>query len=860
MFFTVNNISQKGIFAKRFAFNAAFVVLLIFFGTSFTFASAFRSTSIALPSPVSASASVLTSTSLSAPASAFSQSSASSSLSVTSADTTHATPHRPTVGLVLSGGGARGFSHLGVLKALEENNIPIDYISGTSMGAIVGALYAIGYSVDDMYKMFKSEKFNNWSLGVPENLFAKYYYSGDYEPTLFSVKAHRDKKHPKDTVKTWLIDFGNALITSYPMDLAVMELFTQANKAAGYNFDSLMVPFFCISSDINSRSQLLMRNGDLGTAVRSSMSFPLAFSPVPLDSMILYDGGLYNNFPWKEMIEIHHPDVIIGSKCVKGTEKINENDVMGLVNGISSAITDYNIPEDVGILIDAPCYDFSLFEWKNIDTISAIGYSSTMAQIEKIKERIGDRRMSEEEFRQRREGFKAKFKKLRFSPEMKIDGDLADDTKGFIKKMIAGNKEQNYGMEQLMNMFYRANEIGVVRRLYPSYITDDSGLHPHIAEDSLLFLKFNARKGSPLTIGIGGNISSSSLNQGYVTLGYLHPGLNPWRINLNGNIGKLYRGASLKYRQDVGIQPLAYIYLNAVGHIFDYFNGNQSLVRENKLPKNVNFREFYLRGGIASPFVTTYNAVAEFSLTAGRIQQRSYAKELIDNHQTADRGLVFVASPSFAVKVQTLNYIMYPTQGSYGYTSVRYAYMNENFNPGSTNPDVPRFSNVDHHVWRFRLKLEQYFSLSKRFSLGGNIDISLSKNEDMTNYYSKLMVTPVYEPVRHASTLLMENYRANTFFDAGISPILKVTPSLYIHTTFCWFQPYKSINRAENGWEYYYSDKFHRGGSIANAALVWQSPIGTLSLSTTYYSKGKQSWYTQLNFGILIFNKKSMED
>lgn len=790
------------------------------------------------------------------PASLSASSYPSSAIFLSDSDST---AHRPTVGLVLSGGAAKGFSHLGVIKALEENNIPIDYIAGTSMGAIIGALYAIGYSVDDMYAIFRSEKFINMSKGIPDNLFAKYYFAGDYNPTIFSVKLGKDQKSATDTTKTWQFALGNALITTYPMDIGVTELFTDANKAARFNFDSLMIPFFCISSDVNNRSQLIMKDGDLGTAVRSSMSFPLAFSPVPLDTLVLYDGGLYNNLPWKEMIDLHHPDLIIGSKCVQSTEKIKENDVMGLVVGITSAITDYDIPEEIGILIDAPCYDFPLFEWSNIDKISAIGYKTTMEQMDKIKERIA-RRMDSKEYDLRREAFKAKCSPSRYSQYIQIDGNLTEPTKQFIGKTIRKKKPQNFGIEQLKNMYYRVNEIGATRRLYPSYITKDAPGHENIAEDSLVFLKFQATKAVPFTISIGGNISSSSLNQGYVAVDYVHSGLYPWKLGFDANLGKFHRGASVHFRQDIGIEPLAYIYGNFVGSIFDYFNGNQSLIQENKLPKNVSFREFYFKGGLATPFVTTYNTFADFSFTAGRMQQRSYAKDLIDSHQSPDRGLVFVASPSFAVKVRTLNYSMYPTEGSYGYTEVRYSYMNESFKPGSTNKEAPRFKNVEHHVWGFRFKGEQYFSLSKYFSLGGNLDISWSKNSGMTNYYTKLMVTPVYEPVRHATTLLMENYRASTYVAAGISPIFKITPSIYLHTTFSWFQPYRDINRAENGWQYSYSDKFPRGASILNGAVVWQSPLGPLSLSTTYYSKGHHRWYTQLNFGFLIFNKKTLEN
>ena len=767
---------------------------------------------------------------------------------------------RPTVGLVLSGGGAKGFSHLGVIKALEENNIPIDYICGTSMGAIVGALYAIGYSVEEMEHFFKSDKFSKWSQGNPENLFAKHYYRDDYSPELFSIKTARQPRNALDSSKHWKFAFGNSLITSYPMDIAVLEVFTGANKAAKFNFDSLMIPFFCISSDINHRKELVMKNGDLGTAVRASMSFPMAFSPVPLDSLLLYDGGLYNNFPWKQMINLHHPDIVIGSKCVMGTETIEENNITAIIYGITSAITDYHIPESVGIMIDAPVYKFPVFDFGNIDTIAAIGYHSAKQMMPQIKERVAGRKFSFEQFKERRDAFKAKISHVRFSQHIEIDGDLDEDSYRFIKRTIRDNSRSNFDMKQLQSTFYQANEIGITRRLYPTYLTSDNSARKNLAADSLIFLKFKAYRNAPISISLGGNFSSSSLNQLYSAISYHHTGLNPWRANFSANLGKFYRGGALKARQDIGVRPLAYTYINLVGHIFDYFNGNQSLIRINKLPKNVQFKEFYLKAGIASPIVRTNNVIVDFSATVGNMYMHSYTEEFISSEQTPDKGSLFNASPTLSLKVNTLNYSMFPTQGSYSFASLRYNYLREKFTPGSTNTSAPSFNNIDHHVLRFKIKSEHFFNVSKYFSVGYNFDLVISGKTKMSNYYSELLANSAFEPVRHSTTLLMENYRANKYLGFGFSPIIKFRPSLYIHSTFSWYQAYKDIYRADNGWQYTYSQKFPKGAFIGEVAFVWQSPIGPLSLSTTYYSKGRHKWYPQINFGFLIFNKKSLEE
>ena len=156
-------------------------------------------------------------------------------------------PKRQGVGLVLSGGGARGLSHIGVIKALEENNIPIDYIGGTSIGAIIGGLYAIGYTPDQMIELIKSKEFEAWSKGQAEIPYASYFYQNIPDATMANITLGAIRDMTGDTIKRFQVALPTHLISSYPMDLGVLELFSSPSKACGFDFDSLMVPFFCIS-------------------------------------------------------------------------------------------------------------------------------------------------------------------------------------------------------------------------------------------------------------------------------------------------------------------------------------------------------------------------------------------------------------------------------------------------------------------------------------------------------------------------------------------------------------------------------------------------------------------------------------
>ncbi|TFH20479.1 MAG: hypothetical protein E4H10_16600, partial [Bacteroidia bacterium] len=213
-----------------------------------------------------------------------------------------------SVGLVLSGGGSKGLAHIGVIKALEENRIPIDYIGGTSMGAIVGGCYAIGMSTDEIITIFKSDDFTYWMNGIIEEKY-KYYFKEEYPiPDLFNVGIDL-----KDTIPKTRIPLS--VIPNQLMDFAFMEIFSRASAAAGYDFDSLFVPFLCNAVDVSNNKEVIFRKGDLSQAVRASMTIPLYFRPIVLDGNIMYDGGIYDNFPIEHVISQFNPDVLIGSKA-----------------------------------------------------------------------------------------------------------------------------------------------------------------------------------------------------------------------------------------------------------------------------------------------------------------------------------------------------------------------------------------------------------------------------------------------------------------------------------------------------------------------------------------------------------------
>ena len=204
----------------------------------------------------------------------------------------------PKVGLVLSGGGAKGFAHIGVLKVIDSLGIKVDYIAGTSMGAIIGSLYASGYSGKQLEAMFQTQDFDaliNDEFPRKSKPFYERENSEKYAVTL-----------PFDKFK---ISLPSALSRGQNVYNLLYQLMLPVNNIT--DFSQLPIPFFCVATDIETGESLIMNNGNLAEAVTASGALPSLFQPVVIDERILIDGGVTNNFPVEEL-RAKGMDIIIG--------------------------------------------------------------------------------------------------------------------------------------------------------------------------------------------------------------------------------------------------------------------------------------------------------------------------------------------------------------------------------------------------------------------------------------------------------------------------------------------------------------------------------------------------------------------
>lgn len=207
-------------------------------------------------------------------------------------------PNDVKVGLVLSGGGAKGFAHIGVLKAIEKAGVRIDYIGGTSMGAIIGALYASGYTANELDSIFRNVNFNKLIQDEIPRGAKTFYEKEDEERYALTL--------PFDNFK---VKFPSAISRGQNVYNLLARLLQHVSNIEDFN--NLPIPFFCVATDIETGEPVILNKGYLPEAITASGAFPSLFEPVEINGQLLLDGGIVNNYPIFELKK-KDIDVVIG--------------------------------------------------------------------------------------------------------------------------------------------------------------------------------------------------------------------------------------------------------------------------------------------------------------------------------------------------------------------------------------------------------------------------------------------------------------------------------------------------------------------------------------------------------------------
>lgn len=728
------------------------------------------------------------------------------------------------VGVVLSGGGATAMAHIGFLKALEENNVPIDYICGTSMGAVIASFYAAGYSTRQMDSLCRTPEFTMLSEGAELPVDLQFYYLKS-EPTASMVSL---KYSGGDNISNTL---PTNLINPALMDWVHMKLLSAASEAARQNFDSLFVPFRCVAADVKDKREVIFKSGSLNEAIRASCTYPFYIPPRRVDGKLLYDGGIYNNFPIDVMYRDFHPDVILGCNVSGIPADPKENNLMSQLEAMIVSQKEAIIPCEEVFIVQPNSSNTATFEFMNSMAAIDSGYVSTLRSLPEIK-KIIEREISAEDLKNKRNQFRSKCSPI-VVDEVRLEGLPKGQTQ-YVRELL-GRKESALPLNELQRTYFRVLADGSIKSMYPKmYYKPSVGKY---------VLDLHVQREKDLIVSFGGNFSSRSINTGYVGLRYNLFGRVNTVLEANSYFGRYYGSVQAKARSKIMLfnLPIAFE-VSFTQNRWDYYKSLTTFFEDVK-PSYVLLNE---RFGEAS-WILPAGRKAKFKIDAIYTHQYDnyYQTKNFLSIDTADLTEFNAKMVRFNYVRSTLNRIQYASSGSQikvvgkGVSGTEYTI------PGSTSSNRDTLSNS--HAWlQMRVYYENYVVSQPRFSFGIKAEVLWSGQKDFQNATATSIMSPTPSFFPEFRTFYLPVYRGTSFFTLGISPVLHLTKNVDLKADLYGYQPFQATAVP--------SSDIYRTYTLGSGTLVYHSPIGPVSLSANYYEQKEKPWSVLFNLGFIISN------
>lgn len=740
-----------------------------------------------------------------------------------------ARPDRQTVGLVLSGGGAKGIAHVGVIKALEENNIPIDYVTGTSMGAIVGSLYSCGWSPERMLKFFTSPDFGYWSTGTipPERVY--YYIQPVPTPKWLEVNINfksGGKKMLNEVLPT-------SLISPLPMNIEFLNLYGPYSEQCGENFNNLFVPFRCVTSDVYHKHKIVLSRGSLGDAVRASMSFPLVFRPIKLDGVLVYDGGIYDNFPVNVMEKDFHPDFMIGVQVAGADKAPMRGDLYSQLEDMIIQNNDYSMPSANGIKIKVPVSNFAVLQFDKAREIYEIGYKSGLAMIDSIKKRVTARR-TPQDLDASRAGFAAKTPDLKFD-SIAVTGATPDQAR-YLRFLFFGGRPHAIGMPGVINSYYRAVTDGTLNNLVPQ---------AEFGKDGHNTLLLQASQKRPWNIGVGGWISSSTNSMLYLKFGYHSMSFNSMDVSVSGWVGQSYYAGLLSARFTFPSARPSLVQLDGLLSRQKYYD-SEVLFYQTGSPAFITEDENYLRGSYI--WAASRKVKGWVSAAWGYMNDRYFPDSDGSYHdRRRDRTRYWLGVLRVGFEKNTLNNKLYPSEGVHWNFEFRGAFEKSSFYPENVMKTTQR-DNWNAAFWAY---YKHFFPVHRNIKLGvmGNAMGNYKKLKQ--NYTSTLVHSAEFAPTPSTQNYFNEAFRSDNFVAVGLIPVWTPSRGFQIRGDFYGYSKVRGLkNLGPSVTEY--GKWFPKVEFIGEVAAVYNFPFASLSLYVNYLSSPKNNWNFGINFGLFF--------
>ncbi|MCH5229705.1 MAG: patatin-like phospholipase family protein [Muribaculaceae bacterium] len=741
---------------------------------------------------------------------------------------------RETVGLVLSGGGAKGIAHIGVIKALEDAEIPVDYVTGTSMGAIIGSLYSCGWNPEQMLDLILSPGFKYWSTGTLNRKFQ--FYASFPQPT---PKWLTFNPGGNDSTNIFSHIIPTSLINPIPMNLEFLELYSPYTEQCHENFNDLFVPFRCVTSDVYHKHKIVLKSGSLGDAVRASMSFPLVFKPIEIDSVLVYDGGIYDNFPVDVMRKDFHPDFIIGVSVSAPDGKPIPGDVYSQLEDMIIQNNDYELPADEGVKIQVPVLNFGVLAWNDAQEIYDIGYKTGLSMVDSIKKRLPVREPLDQ-LTERRKKFASQTPVVKFD-SIEVTGAKPNQAK-YLKSLFEGKRKKDQpqkpiDLAQVKDGYYRAVTEGKLYNLLPQAKFEPDG-------KNILLLEANVK--SPWSIGIGGWITTSSNSMLYLTAGYHTLSFNSLDVDLGGWLGQSYWAAQLRGRIALTSTFPSYLELEGIVSRQKYYD-SEILFYESDTPSFITDVQEYIRLGYS--WSIGHPAKGFVNLAYGREANIFYPR--VDSDYMPlykDKSVYHIAALKGGIELNTLNNLMYPCQGKEMLFNFILSHEKNKFLPHDTGKGTNWTSHINASV---ELLWNQYFDLHHNFKLGALANGIATFAKLYQDYTCTMIHSPAFAPTPSTKNYFNPGFRSPSYVAAGLIPIWMPFNHAQLRGDFFAFSPVRHVGENTSGMAYF-DGWFKKPQFIGELAAVYNFPFASLSFYVNYLTSPKNSWNFGINFGLFF--------
>jgi NTE family protein len=586
-----------------------------------------------------------------------------------SQDTT-SVKERPKVGLVLSGGGAKGAAHIGVLKYIEEVGIPIDYIAGTSMGSIVGGMYALGYSSDEILEMISDVDWDRLISNQVERRRTSYNSKSESRSQLITIPFSVGT----DAQELQTRSFKNSLPTGIVSGDNLINLFN--SLSVGYSdpidFDDLPIPFLCMATNVVNGQADILDKGVFSKSLRASMAIPILFDPVKIDGTLYTDGGLLNNFP-AEQCRAMGADYIIGVSMSSGLEDDPDNltSLFSQVKQLKVIITDrefenYHKMCDIFISPELNGVGMLSFDAESVAKVTESGYKAASQM--------------KEEFQSLKELL------LLESAEQKSDGCPAKKAVNILKQkvLISAIEMDGVGMDIERWMRRRCSvkvgdhvskdDIDRSVSIYfgtGNYSSITYTLHEDKSSEGAYVLRFKFVENSPHDFGMGFRFDSQDMLSVMLRLGINRNRMSGFKADVSSKLGgNQWLDANLSYGH------MLYPRIN-IGYKFR--NSELDAYDMDELVMNMKFLQHRFRLYLSENYSRT------ISLGAGlEAEFQAPRKIMYSSHDAVDADYRMVNTlGSFAYfRYDNLNKASFPTRGATG--NIEFNWKDMSFSSGQT--------------------------------------------------------------------------------------------------------------------------------------------------------------------------------